>query len=604
MEHNLDAYLVPSGDEHLNEYVPDAKQRRAWASGFTGSAGDFLLGQTQAWVFVDARYYEQADLEVETGSITVCKLELEGHLSLSETLESLATSSAQPLRIGYDPFTLSVAQWQALRDKVKAASVEFVAIAINLVDQAQTHLQPINPPAYANTAIFSVPVAIAGQSPGEKLQAVRQAMAKSNVDILPLTKLDQIAWLFNLRAWDVPYNPVFIAYGLVTADHAYVFTNCDRCSVEIQSQLQDWVQFCPYDAYAQTLQRLAAQAPGTKVLIDPRQTTMGTQHLVETISQAKIVDAIHPVEGLKARKNATEVAQMQSANLKASRAKIRTWKWIDEQLQAGQTLTELAVANAMASFYQAEEGFQGLSFNTIAATGANSSIVHYGTPSAATQLQPGDLLLIDSGAQFLGGTTDDTRTIAVGDPSPDQIQRYTDVLKAHINCAMQRFPKGTAGVQLDGITRAELWQEGIDFGHGTGHGVGAFLNVHEGPNGISKRAQEPFEPGMINSIEPGYYEPQWGGIRLENLYVVQDCTDSFTVSPGTPTKQWYEFASLTYIPFDRKLIDLDRLSPRQQAWLQAYYTTIRSRLVATLDPSEQTWLEKQCSLSMPNISVP
>lgn len=595
--HDLDAYLVPSGDEHLNEYVPEAKQRRAWASGFTGSAGDFLLGKTQAWVFVDSRYYEQADLEVETAQITICKLELEGHASLSETLESLATSSGQPLRVGYDPFTLSVSQWKALQEKVKAAGVELVAIATNLVDQAQAQpdLRPLNPPAYADTPIFSVPVAISGQSPVEKLQAVREAMAKQKVDVLPLTKLDQIAWVFNLRGWDVPYNPVFIAYAIITPAQAYLFTNCDRCSPEIQSQLQGCVQLCPYEAYVPTLQSLAA-TPGTKVLIDPRQTTMGTQQLVENIPQAEILDAPHPVEGLKARKNATEVAQMQSANLKASRAKIRTLHWIDEQLQAGHSLTELAVANTMAGFYQAEAGFQGLSFNTIAATGANSSIVHYGTPSDEAVLKPGDLLLIDSGAQFLGGTTDDTRTVAVGDPSPDQIQRYTDVLKAHINCAMQRFPKGTAGVQLDGITRAELWQEGIDFGHGTGHGVGAFLNVHEGPNGISKRAQEPFEPGMVNSIEPGYYQPHWGGIRLENLYVVQDCPTTFSVSPGTPTKQWYEFASLTYIPFDRKLIDIHRLNPSQQTWLEQYYAMIQAKLAPTLSDSERTWLAHQCAL--------
>jgi Xaa-Pro aminopeptidase len=594
--HNLDAYLIPSGDEHLNEYVPDAKQRRAWASGFTGSAGDFLVGKTQAWVFVDSRYYEQADLEVDPHLIQICKLEIEGHKTLTETLEAWGNSAQQTVRVGYDPFTLSVFQWRSLNDKLKSAGIELVAIADNLVDlaQRQPELQPTEPHPYAESSIFQVPDAIAGQSSVEKLQAVREALATQKADILPLTKLDQIAWLFNLRGWDVPYNPVFIAYAIVTADHAYLFTNLERLDASIQQELQAWVTLRPYTDYAATLQQLASTGQMANVLIDPKQATMGTHQLVERLEHAQILEATHPIEGLKAHKNPTEVAQMQAANLKASRAKTRALKWIADQLQIQQPLTELDVSHAISRFYADEEGFMGLSFNTIAATGANGSIVHYGTPSDRAVLQPGDLLLIDSGAQYLGGTTDDTRAVAIGAPTADQIQRYTEVLKAHINCAMQRFPKGTAGIQLDGITRAQMWQEGLDFGHGTGHGVGAFLNVHEGPNGISKRAQEPLEPGMINSIEPGYYEPNWGGIRLENLYVVRDYTAETPISHGTPTKQWYGFESLTYIPFDRALIDWDRLSDRQKAWLQDYYVALQAKLAPTLDESERQWLADQC----------
>ncbi len=596
---NVDAYLIPSGDEHLNEYVPEAKQRRIWASGFTGSAGDFLVGLTQAWVFVDFRYYEQADLEVDSSLIQIAKLELDGHKSLSETLEELGKGTEKTFRVGYDPFTLSVAQWKSLSEAIKP--VELVAIAQNLVDQAQTQpeLQSAEIHPYANSSIFQVPDAIAGKTGAEKLQDVREKLASLKADILPITKLDQIAWLFNLRGWDVPYNPVFIAYAIVTAEQAYLFTNLDRMEDSIQSQLQGWVTLRPYEDYAATLQQIVsanALNPVKKVLIDPKQTTMGTQQLVQELPGAEILDKTHPIEGLKARKNDTEVAQMQAANLKASRAKTRTLKWIADQLKANQTLTELNVSDAIARFYAEEDGFVGLSFNTIAATGANGSIVHYGTPSDRAVLKSSDLLLIDSGAQYLGGTTDDTRAVSIGEPTPAQIQRYTEVLKAHINCAMQRFPKGTAGIQLDGITRAELWQAGLDFGHGTGHGVGAFLNVHEGPNGISKRAQEALEPGMINSIEPGYYEPNWGGIRLENLYVVQDYTAEMTISAGSPTKLWYGFEALTYIPFDRTLIDWSQLSDRQQTWLKQYYATLQAKLAPTLDEQEQKWLADQCLL--------
>ncbi len=297
---------------------------------------------------------------------------------------------------------------------------------------------------------------------------------------------------------------------------------------------------------------------------------------------------------MKARKNAVEIEQMKAANLKASRAIVRTLKWISAQLGSGESLSELDVARAIAHNYQQEADFCGLSFNTIAGTGFNSSIVHYGTPSPDQLLQQGQLFLLDSGAQYLGGTTDATRTIIIGEPTPEQILRYTEVLKAHINCAMQQFPKGTTGAQLDGITRYTLWQEKLDFGHGTGHGVGAFLNVHEGPNGISKRVNETLEPGMVTSIEPGYYLPNWGGIRIENLYVVKD----LSTETDANTMPWYGFEPLTYVPFDKRLIDLNRLSQKQREWLEWYNAAIVEKLTPTLEPAEIEWVKAACNRSV------
>jgi Xaa-Pro aminopeptidase len=319
---------------------------------------------------------------------------------------------------------------------------------------------------------------------------------------------------------------------------------------------------------------------------------LGTHQLLNSVASIQIVEAVNPIEKMKACKNAIELEQMQHANLKASRAKTRVLKWISDRIAGGQTTTEADVAEAISGYYAEEEGFQGLSFNTIAGTGANGSIVHYGTPSAQAVLKPGDLLLLDSGAQFWGGTTDDTRTVSLGEPTPEQIERYTEVLKAHINCATQRFPKGTTGVQLDGITRSDLWMAGLDYGHGTGHGVGVFLNVHEGPNGISKRAYEPLEPNMINSIEPGYYESGWGGIRLENLYRVKN------LSGDSEPNQWYSFESLTYIPFDPKLIDRSRLNQRQRQWLDLYHATVLEKLSASLSLAEQDWLRQVCQVEV------
>ncbi|HEY9806741.1 MAG TPA: aminopeptidase P family protein, partial [Candidatus Obscuribacterales bacterium] len=598
--YQLDGYLIPSADEHLNEYLPEAKQRRAWISDFTGSAGDLLVGTEQSWLFVDSRYYEQADLQVDLAAIQVSKLGLEGHKTLVETLEALgqaAIASQKTFRLGVDPFTVAVDQCRELQKRLAAAGVVLVSLPDNLVDQVRAKQAEVDgePPAtYAASRLFAVPAALTGETVEQKLERVRQAMQKAQADILPLTKLDQIAWLLNLRGWDVPYNPVFIAYTVVTADQAFLFTNLERIDSEIQQTLQPHMTLLPYEQYTETLQSLLNQSQLLRVWIDAKHTTMGTYELVQESAKTgkvQIVEAPNPVEGMKARKNAIEIEQMQQANLKASRAKVRAWKWFSDRWAAGDRVTEFDVAEAIAQFYQAEPGFQGLSFNTISGVGANSSIVHYGTPNPNVDLQSVQLLLLDSGAQFLSGTTDDTRTFVVGEATPEQIARYTEVLKAHINCAMQRFPKGTPGCQLDGIARAAMWQAGLDYGHGTGHGVGAFLNVHEGPNGINKRSQEPLEPGMVTSVEPGYYEPGWGGIRIENLYVVKEVpTENNPTLKGT----WYEFESLTYIPFDKRLIDRDRLSPQQQEWLERYHAQVVEKLAPTLNPEEAEWLQAAC----------
>ena len=601
-DHALDAYLIPSADEHLNEYLPEVKQRRKWVSGFTGSSGDFLVGHTQAWVFVDSRYYEQAGLEVDTDLIQVSKVGLEDHKTLEEVVTELgreASKAGQSFRLGYDPFTLSVSQFREFHKKVEPWGVVLVPIAVNLVDQVRSQ----NPwtteilPAYADSPLFSLSDEQTGEAIAQKLTRTREKLEKANAQILPITKLDQIAWLTNLRGWDVSYNPVFIAYAIVTPEQVFLFTNDHRIEPALQQQLAQHLTLMPYDQYVPTLRSLLL--PNSRALIDPKHTTMGTYQILQpALGQAryKIVETANPVEEMKARKNATEIAQMQQANLKASRAKTRTMKWLFDQLEAGNHLTEADVAATIEGFYQEEVGFQGLSFNTIAGSGSNSSIVHYGTPNPQKVLQSGELLLLDSGAQYAAGTTDDTRTFVVGTPTSEQIERYTEVLKAHINCAMQQFPKGTTGAQLDGITRSTLWHAGLDYGHGTGHGVGAFLNVHEGPNGISKRVSQTLEPGMITSIEPGFYQPGWGGIRIENLYAIVEVPQAAKDDSDTAKTPWYGFESLTYIPFDNRLIDLTRLDSRQRTWLDRYYHAILAKLAPTLSPTDADWLQGICTL--------
>jgi Xaa-Pro aminopeptidase len=591
--HQLDAYLIPSVDEHINEYLPDNKQRRAWISGFTGSAGDCLVAQNEAWVFVDSRYHEQADYEVACAHMHISKLGLEGQPGVSEKIKALA-EQAPSFRLGFDPFTLTVQQAQAFQAAFDGLGIALVPVSGNLIDPIWT-----DAPATPNAPVSALPERITGKSTADKLTAVRQKIKALKVDILPLTKLDQIAWLFNLRGQDVSYNPVFIAYAIVTADQALLFTEASRIPPDAMAALAGLVTIQPYADYAPTLQQLA---PGKTTLVDAKHTTEGTRSIIAQ-NQGRVREAEHPVELLKAVKNDVEIRGMQEANLKASRGKIRAWYWLETQIAAGKTVTEASFRDAIEAFYAEEEGFAGLSFNTISGAGSNASIVHYGTPSAEKTLEKGELFLIDSGCQFRGqafmGTTDDTRTLLVSDTATTlQKLRFTEVLKAHINCAMQKFPKGTEGMRLDGITRSTLWQNGLDYGHGTGHGVGAFLNVHEGPNGIHKLASKALEPGMINSIEPGYYEPGWGGIRLENLYrVVTQNTDEHRPGDSQPSNSlWLGFESLTYIPFEPKLTDLSRLSPEQRIWLEIYNRAIVEKIAPTLPPPEAEWLSRICRL--------
>ncbi len=592
-KHDLDCYFIPAVDEHFNLSVPAAKQRRAWISGFTGSAGDLLVGKDSAWLFVDSRYYEQAELQVDTGIIQISKLGLEENLSLIETLEKLAESAPKStkIRLGFDPFTVSTEQYQKWVKKFATAGIELVSIQENLADKVRQTVETLS--AIDESPIFSLPATLTGETAAQKLARVREAMAKANIDVLPISNLNQIAWLFNLRGSDIPNIPIFISYAIVTTDAAFLFTNPERVSLEIKQEISADVTLLPYTDYPSTLVSCVSLLKKVRVLLDSKHSTAGTYQLILDQQKAKnnieIVFDPNPIEGMKARKNPVEIEQMKSANFKASRAKTLTLMWLTEQVENGNVLTEFDVKETVEGFYQQETDFQSLSFRTIAGAGSNSSIVHYGTPSPEITLKPGELLLLDSGSQYLAGTTDDTRTMIVGEPTALQIEHYTTVLIAHINCAMQQFPKGTTGAQLDAIARAVLWQQQLDYGHGTGHGVGVFLAVHEGPNGISKSVQYPLESGMVTSIEPGYYEPGWGGIRLENLYIVREM-------PSKNGSVWYGFEPLTYIPFERKLINGDRLSTTQLAWLNSYHASVVEKLSPVLDAAAIEWLKKACAV--------
>jgi Xaa-Pro aminopeptidase len=581
----LDAYLVPSSDAHLNEYVPSYQRRRAAISGFSGSAGDLLICPDGSHLFVDSRYYLQAEHEVDSHHFRVHKLGMEGEYTLTGWLTELERQRGS-LRVGFDPFVVSMEAYTTYAKALHASGSALVPITENLVD-AVWH----DCPAAPAQSIYALADEVTGRSVGDKLTAIRQEMSKAGADVLILTKLDEIAWLTNLRGSDVEYNPVFESYLIIEPHGATCFTRV-MPSQDIQQALAPHLTFQPYNTYVEAVRRLGTVA-GVKVWLDPHGSTMGTRLLLP--EQQPVYTERNPVVLMKAIKNDAEIASSRRAHRHAAAAKIRSLARLDRMLATGQRVSEGSFAEMLHEEYSSEEGFSDLSFTTIAAAGANGAIVHYSAASHEVALHDGELFLVDSGVQVLGGTTDDTRTVAIGTPSERQCRLYTLVLQGHIRLAQQKFPDGTSGQVLDGVARSIIWNAGLDYGHGTGHGVGAFLNVHEGPQRLAMRgSDEPLQAGMVVSNEPGYYEPGWGGIRLENLYVVVPADD---MPPHPSGKRWLQLEPLTLIPFDKHLIDWSQLSDVERAWLARYHQQVLDTIGPLLDEADRLWLQDACMFS-------
>jgi Xaa-Pro aminopeptidase len=587
-EHGLDCYLVFSADEHQNEYTPPYKRRREAISGFTGSAGDVAVCLDEAHLFVDSRYHLQAGEETDPTRYHVHRMGAPGELDLSEWI-----ARREPKRLGLDPFVTSLHQQQIVADALSKGGGELVPVEGNLVDRVWRERLPA-----PRKPIYALPGAVTGESAADKLARVRAALSERGARALVLSKLDDVAWLTNLRGADIPYNPVFEAYAIVEPERMRCFTD-DPVPDPLRSALKGTVEFNALSGFPQALREMAAAASvgdGGRLWLDRSGTALGVRRLA---GEAPVIDdAPNPVTRFKAIKNPVEIVVSREAHLRSGAAKVRSFSRLESRLKEGIAVSEADYAALLQEEYAREEGFAELSFNTIAAHGANGAIVHYGTPSPDQRITSGGMLLVDSGVQILGATTDDTRTIAVGQPQAEQRSRYTGVLRAHIRLAMQIFPEGTTGQMLDALARSPLWNEGLDYGHGTGHGVGAFLNVHEGPASISARGAMPLVPGMIQSNEPGYYRAGWGGIRLENLYVVEEAL-GFPPHPGG--KRWLRLSPLTLIPFDPKLIEWERLAAEEQSWLAGYHRLVWENLSPRLGEADRHWLAAACRL--PNFDV-
>ena len=577
----LAAVLVPSSDPHLSEYLPERWQGRQWLSGFTGSMGTLVVTPDTAAVFADSRYWVQAEAELAGSGTELVKIATGNS---TQHVDWLAAHVPAGATVGVDGSVLGLAAAQLL-----AATLTKAGVQLRTDFDALAEVWPERPGLPA-AEVYEHLAPHAPLARSAKLAMVREAMAQQGTTHHFISTVDDIAWLFNLRGADVNFNPVFLAHALLDATCVTLFVGAGKVPAELQAVLaQDGVRLASYGDAAAALAELATDAV---LLIDPRRVTFGLRANVT----ARVVEAINPSTLFKSRKTAAEAAHVREAMAQDGAAMCEFYAWFEAAL-GRERITELTVDEKLSAARAKRPGFKGLSFNTIAAFNPNGAMPHYhATPEshAVIEVKPGEggLLLIDSGGQYLGGTTDITRVWPIGSITPEHRRDYTLVLKGTLALSRTRFPRGTLSPMLDAIARAPLWEHGLDYGHGTGHGVGYFLNVHEGPQSISKTMPEPqmaMEPGMITSIEPGLYRPGRWGIRIENLVLNVHVAST---APGGVTEfgEFLEFETLTLCPIDTRCIERSLLRQDEIDWLNAYHATVRERLVPQVDGAALAWL--------------
>ena len=573
--HALDAWLVYTADPHLSEYLPAHWSQREYLSGFTGSAAYMAVTQDKAALWTDSRYWVQAEAQLQGSGIELMKLGAQGTPSLDEWLKEQLTATQT---VGVNGLALSVAQALALEESLEQAELELI-VAHELLDAFWD-----TRPALPQAAIYEHDAKYAGLPRQEKINQVREAMRALESDVHLISSLDDIAWLLNLRGSDVEYNPVFLSHVIVTDDQVLLFVDSTKLSASlVQGLAIDGVTLRPYEAISTELARLLADEQ-TTLLIDAARTAW-------TICEpytAQAVLALNPSQRLKATKNDKEIAHIRQAMEKDGAALCEFFAAFEQRLEAGDTVSELDVDEMITAARARQEGFVSPSFATIAGFNANGALPHYrALPEAYAELSGDGLLLIDSGGQYLDGTTDITRVVPIGNISDSHKRDYTLVLKAMINLSMAVFPVDEPAPNLDAIARLPLWQAGLDFGHGTGHGVGYFLNVHEGPQSISHygfgRPNMEMKEGMITSNEPGLYRAGQWGVRIENLVLNQP---AMTTEFG----DFLRFETLTLCPIDTRCIELGLLREDEREWLNNYHLEVRERLLPRVEGAARQWL--------------
>jgi Xaa-Pro aminopeptidase len=577
-ETKLTGFIVPHADEHQSEYLPPSAERLAWLTGFTGSAGAAIVLHDEAALFVDGRYTLQAAQQVDADSFRT------ESIIENPPAKWLAARLRPQDRIGYDPWLLTLAEVRRFTEACRTAGAELVPVDQNPIDR----LWRDRPPAPLG-AVSLQPLDLAGEAASDKLARLKTAVADKKADAAALALADSIAWTFNIRGADISHNPVPLAFAVLpVSGRPEVFIDGRKLSNAVRAALSDLADVREPPALLGRLAELGhAKA---RVLVDPNTTS---SIIAETITAAggTLVEGPDPAVLPKARKNATEREGARRAHVRDGAAMVRFLAWLDREATTG-AIDEIGAAEKLMAIRAETARRDGteladLSFGTISGAGPNGAIVHYhASPQSNRRLEPGSLYLIDSGGQYRDGTTDVTRTVAIGAPTAEMRDRFTRVLKGHIAIATARFPVGTSGAQIDALARVALWRAGLDYDHGTGHGVGSYLAVHEGPARISKIGNAPLEPGMILSNEPGYYKTGAYGIRIENLVVVKPAE---TVPGGE--RELLSFEMLTLVPIDARLIDRTLLTAEEVAWVNAYHARIVPALGHLLDAAERQWLE-------------
>jgi Xaa-Pro aminopeptidase len=579
--HGASALLVPSSDPHLSEYLPERWQGRVWLSGFTGSMGTLVVGSERAALFADSRYWVQAESQLAGTGIELMRI---NSAASPAHLDWLAEQVPRGGVVAVDGQVLGLAAAQALKARLDAAGIT-LRTAPDLLDA----IWP-DRPALPAQPVVAHRAPHAPRSRAAKLALVREAMARHGATHHFISTVDDIAWLTNLRGSDVDYNPVFLAHLLLNATGGTLFVGQGKIDAALRDELAaDGIQLAPYAEAASALATLGAN---DVLLADPKRITLGFREQVG--SGCRVLEAINPSTLLKSRKTEAEAGFIRQAMAEDGAAMCEFYAWFEAALARGERITELTVDEQLSAARARRAGFVGLSFSTIAAWQGNGAMPHYrATPESFATIEGDGLLLIDSGAQYLGGTTDITRVWPIGQITPAMKRDYTLVLKGTMALSRTRFPRGTLSPMLDAIARAPLWAEGLDFGHGTGHGVGYFLNVHEGPQSISRSlpdAHMAMEPGMVTSIEPGVYRPGQWGVRIENLVMNVPAT----TPEGSTFAEMLEFETLTLCPIDTHCIERSLLRADEIAWLDAYHATVRERLAPLLAGDALAWLLRRC----------
>ena len=570
----LDAVLVPRADEHQGEYVAPSAERLKWLTGFSGSAGLAVVGRTAAALFVDGRYVVQAPSQVDTRAFEVLQIP---QAKLAEWLGKHLKAGGV---VGFDPRLHTAAMIEELDKSLQPKGIKLKALASNPVDRAWGRERPPS----ARGAVNPHAMKYAGKAAEQKIAELQAALRKEGEDAVILTLPDSIAWLLNIRGADVAHNPVALAFAIVPANgKPELFIDPAKIGPDAKAHLAPLAKVSEPAALDRRL--TALKGTGKRIRLDPATASSWFFRKLKG-GKARIVRGPDPCLLPKARKNAVEIRGARSASKRDGAAVARFLAWLDREAPGG-GLDEIAAARRLETIRSETQALKEISFDTISGAGPNGAIVHYRVTTATNRkLAAGELYLVDSGAQYLDGTTDITRTVAIGKPTREMQERFTLVLKGHIGIATARFPKGTRGIDLDPFARRALWEAGLDFDHGTGHGVGSYLSVHEGPQSISKRGTTVLEPGMIISNEPGYYKEGSYGIRIENLVLV---TEPEKVAGGDHEVMGFE--TLTLAPIDRRLVLPELLSAQELAWLDAYHARVRNIIGPELGPADRAWLE-------------